>query len=618
MKDSKTIEMFDLKKRKEEAQKLITNYRESKIKEQTILDEALKYDDTNPNIHFEILIAQKKLIYKNIEKAFDILPKEDLNKFEIYEENNYKDIYYNFLDFIIEIKLAEPINADNNCELESFENDSLIKEIEENDDNLSDSEFKKYLEKKQSFSLKSYFVNNHKFKVKELKEKFKKIYDNYYEFLNYRNNYPDFKSEYFYYNMLRYILENFSKLKYRRFISKINLIKSLKRTVKLMKNELIKDILIQKFFFYVINTQYILDTKFLDRLISYIPDEYDSLNHIDNFIVDKEKNILTLKKENIIFQNYDLYKSEIFTDNDLLDTVKNNNENLSVLKNFYGLKGLLFAQSFKKEIGDKYWDDFLSSKVLEDIFKLFYPKILNTSFFKENIIKDFIKENSFYFPNNNSDFLALTSKDILMVYLPPMKAKINDFNLLNSIFTIIIDHALNKNNIHHEWGHFSSSFLFCYSNSNIFNSPKREIKIYNEEKNNLEEFEIIDEAGDQVETLLYNRVIEGLNFKEALYILDNRNYSKSLEEYRKGFMNLKTQTIIEIYKDIIDNNKEIEQCVIDGYIVFMEDPEVNSKNLEKAKWSTKKAKGKLNDIENLNIKIKRSSHHRPYVYKKHK
>ena len=50
----------------------------------------------------------------------------------------------------------------------------------------------------------------------------------------------------------------------------------------------------------------------------------------------------------------------------------------------------------------------------------------------------------------------------------------------------------------------------------------------------------------------------------------------------------------------------------------MEDPEVNSKNLEKAKWSTKKAKGKLNDIENLNIKIKRSSHHRPYVYKKHK
>ena len=385
-----------------------------------------------------------------------------------------------------------------------------------------------------------------------------------------------------------------------------------------MKNDLIKDILIQKFFFYVINTQYILEKEYLVPLISYMPDEFDSLNHIDNFIVDKEKKILTLKNENIIFKNYDLYQSELFLKNRLLDLVKENNENISILKHFYGLKGLLLDQPFKKEIGDKFWDDFLSSKVIEDIIKIFYPKIINTSFFKENIIKDFIKENSFYFLNNNSDFLALTSKDILMIYLPSMKAKINDLALLNSIFATIINQALNKNNIHHEWGHFSSSFLFYSSNSNIFNSPKREIKLCNEENNNSKEVEIVDEAGEQVEILLYNRTIQDLNFKEALYILDNRNYSKSLEEYRKGFINVKTTTIVEIYKDIIDNNKEIDQCVIDGYDIFMEDPETNSKNLENAQWSTKKANVKLNDIETFNIKINRKPHHRPYIYKKHK
>ena len=52
------------------------------------------------------------------------------------------------------------------------------------------------------------------------------------------------------------------------------------------------------------------------------------------------------------------------------------------------------------------------------------------------------------------------------------------------------------------------------------------------------------EGGYYLELLLFGRVIKELTYGEALYILNEKNYSKSLEEFRKGFNELKEEDLI--------------------------------------------------------------------------
>ena len=46
------------------------------------------------------------------------------------------------------------------------------------------------------------------------------IFDVYCKFVNFKNNYPEFESELFYFNSLRYMLETYKELKYKKFIKK--------------------------------------------------------------------------------------------------------------------------------------------------------------------------------------------------------------------------------------------------------------------------------------------------------------------------------------------------------------------------------------------------------------
>ena len=92
-------------------------------------------------------------------------------------------------------------------------------------------------------------------------------------------------------------------------------------------------------------------------------------------------------------------------------------------KFYYSLKGLLNNTPFKKEDGDKFWEEFLSSKILDDLVKILYRK---ENVFNQKCIIDLFKEHSYYFPNYNTSFIALSHKELFNMYFPPSKVECPD------------------------------------------------------------------------------------------------------------------------------------------------------------------------------------------------
>ena len=220
----KLIQRYDLPLRKKIAKILINNYFSSNEKNGNILDKALSLDDTLPEIYFEKL-KLKQNDNKLIQKSYDLLNKILLIELKIEKKMNYRDIYFYIINYLENIELNEPekanlgfedeefnssensINDDesNNSKLSENEEKKLInREIEEvskveiNDENLSDTESKIIVDDKIKLDIKSLLILKEIINIEEIKIKFDKIYKSLFSFLNYRNNYPDFESEFFF------------------------------------------------------------------------------------------------------------------------------------------------------------------------------------------------------------------------------------------------------------------------------------------------------------------------------------------------------------------------------------------------------------------------------------
>ena len=177
------------------------------------------------------------------ERSFDLVDKTILKGFNINKKLNYKEIYFEIIEYIDSIELDEPRDATNDFENEEFldddeENDSDsqsnnkdeikedskfgeqdinidiknkkikvdFKETNDLDENLSDTEFQKVLDKRINFDIKNILIKNEKINVINIKNKFSQIFDACCSFINYKNNYPDDESELFYLNSIRYML----------------------------------------------------------------------------------------------------------------------------------------------------------------------------------------------------------------------------------------------------------------------------------------------------------------------------------------------------------------------------------------------------------------------------
>ena len=128
---------YDLPLRKIKAKNLINSYLSSNEKNENILDQALLLDDTLPEIYFEKL-KLKKNDNKLIQKSYDLLDKGHLAELKIEKKMNYREIYFYIINYLENIILNEPENANLDFEDEEFySSENSINSI--NDEELNNS-----------------------------------------------------------------------------------------------------------------------------------------------------------------------------------------------------------------------------------------------------------------------------------------------------------------------------------------------------------------------------------------------------------------------------------------------------------------------------------------------
>ena len=419
-----------------------------------------------------------------------------------------------------------------------------------------------------------------------MKKKFDVLYNSLFEFLNYKNNYPDFESEYFFYNCIRYTLETFKKLKYKKFIRKIIITSHIEDVKDKILNGKIKNKLVKQFYYYIINTQYDADINCLNKL-----KQYD-----ENFFLKNDcqiKNNILFKGEKKLIEDVDNYSLKaLLSDYDLED--KNILKIESLKNSYYNIKGILLNSELNREDCNKIWKDFLSSPILEELQSKLY--LNKDNIFKQDKIISFYQSHSLYFPNWNENFFALSHKDIFAMYFSERKLKENIPALKNTNILKIVLKAFAKVDIQHEWSHTSSSLLFFVSKNDYFETPKRIFKLYKGEE--IQEDKNIQEGGNTVEKLLYGRIINELNIKEAIYILNTENYKKTLDKFLSDFMKLKSRTVKKVFKEAL-KNENIDQCVKDAFDEYLKANQNFRKNLRYFSFKTKKAGYNTLDYENF-------------------
>ena len=605
-------EKYDLRIRKIHAKNLMKKYLFSENKNDEELNEIMHLDDTLPEIYSNKLKTSDDIKLK--EKSYDIVDKALLKEFKIEKRLNYKELYFELISYVKSIKLNEPANASKDFELEKFEkekknkseekgNNNNFNEIEKHegeeeeedeereeeeeednkyiqkvdikekndlDENLSDTEFKNIIEKKENYDITKVLIKNEEIKVEDIKKKFSEIFDIYCKFINFKNNYPEFESELFYFNSLRYMLETYKELKYRRFIEKIALTVQLSPLTEKIKNNKINNILTKRIYYYIMNTQYYFDNSFLELLIDEAENDSNILENNDYII--KNNNLYKKTDENtIVLKNVDNYLiNKIIKKNIMLQNTKD-----VLINKYYSIKGILNNSSFRREDGDIFWDEFLSSNILNDLVKHLYNK---ENIFNKKVVIDLFKESSFYFPNYNTSFVALTHKELFNMYFPPSDIPFPTISLKNCYTFRMINKAVNKIKIQHEWGHGSSAFLFMNFQIKYFTTPKRNF-ILKENSETNDKNKIIYEGGKAVEFLLYKRIINRLNAKEAIFILNGKNYELTLENFQKKFINLKNLKLIDVFEEAI-KNPNIDELVIKSYNKYKEKG-INFVDLEK-------------------------------------
>ena len=332
-----------------------------------------------------------------------------------------------------------------------------------------------------------------------------------------------------------------------------------------------------------------------------------------NYFIDNNC-LLTRENNEIIIKNIDHFSiNEII---DLLEREKNRKTFMTSLGNlYYSIKGKLMNSSFKKEDGDKFWNEFLGSKILDDIVYKLYKK---ENLFKEKLVINLFKEFSYYFPNFNSSFVALTHKDLFNMYFPPIKIILFEKALENTHAMEMVNKAFNKINIQHEWGHTSSSFYFFTSKTKYFETPERKIKVKDKKKSKEKE-KIINEGGKAVEYLLYGRIMKEMNAKEAIFILNWQNYKLSLEDFHFQFSQLEYKKLSDVFKEAM-SIENIDESVKNAYSEYKAKGPSFQSNLEDYLFKAKRKDKIYLNLENLKFKIgpKRHLRHSDFINKNKK
>ena len=301
-------------------------------------------------------------------------------------------------------------------------------------------------------------------------------------------------------------------------------------TFQLMKN-CIQKVLDRKLFDkkYITNNKILL-TSLISLIALPLTDEYCDFNL--NLIESKDPGIVKDESINLEFS----CKSEKIEKKASPNLCLKNMALYYTLKiglDINELKNYDEMEKFFKEIIDiqnvnKLLSKIVCSNVMKEAFKLLYPDYYIFPFNDESEALEFIKDNFHYIPYKSNKTGAISEKFTLESYYFLQIRKIifnrknyndDDIKLIETIF--YNGNAIKTNC--HEMNHLFYDLLFLQSNGiNEVETPRK----YNIE---------ISESGKNLERLLFKRVLYRMTLPECMYILNENNYNKSLEDFREDF-----------------------------------------------------------------------------------
>ena len=555
----------------------------------------------------------------------EIIYNEKLSNFQINKILTGRESYFYFLKYIFNVKIIDKtekkeIKKEEKSKMEKKEEPNLFIDCSGGKINIKDNnkyktvlkknrilksnynskeqenldEFYKKIIYKKNINIQKYFVMQEEITLKELEGKMYQYYKDFLHLFLYNNIFPEFQSELFFYYQLKNIFKTFFELDKENFYKKIKMINYLKSFILDIEKKDIKDTLVLNYFYFIMDLEY--EIKELND-ISLINDYSEANKSYKNAHIKDNK--LIIENSEIVVDNIDCYN---LNDN-IIKKLKEGIFELSLLKGYLSLKGKLSFRELSTKDGNIIYDAFLPSKLNKDIiFKLY--DIEDSIFSSEEVIQLF-KANTYYFPINNKKYLAYTNKECFKIFID---YKVGENIFYYYSFNEKIIHIIRKSimiiNIQHEFGHSHKLVLFSFDNENdYFCSPLVKLKISDE--NEIE----IDEGGELFEYLLYGRSIEEINMKEVIYINNFNNFSKTLEEFRNDFNDLKNKKLKEVLIKEAGSNKEINE-VIEIYENLSEEEKYVLENIS---FKTgKKYKNVIpNELENLKFKIiKRKPHNK--------
>lgn len=287
---------------------------------------------------------------------------------------------------------------------------------------------------------------------------------------------------------------------------------------------------------------YILNNKILlTCLISLIAlpqiDNYCNFNL--NLIETKDPNKIANEKRAININNEKLKiyeKTDICLENLDLKEEKNMELKDIELKNYDEMEKY-FKTIIETEKVNKILAKIFCSRVIKEAFEILYPKSFTFPFTNENEALEFINDNFHYVPYKSYKAEGISDKFTLEVYyFLQVRKTFYKNNMVNSeeinlIEKIFYNSNAVKANIH-EMNHNFFNLLFMQSNGiNDVETPR---------KNNIG----ISESEKNLESLLFKRCLYRMTLSECIYILNEKNYYKSLEEFREDFNDIKQKDLV--------------------------------------------------------------------------
>ena len=245
----------------------------------------------------------------------------------------------------------------------------------------------------------------------------------------------------------------------------------------------------------------------------------------DNFVIDIDKYVLTKLKNDACSESLDSLKWKI---------------NKYIKPNYYQ-EELFVCKT--KEHWKKLLIKIFQSKTYKQAREIIFTQPQIDFFMIENIISEIIENLKFFI--YDTSFLGNTNKDRTTIY------EYGNYNvsITNQSVSLLIFYGFHVIiNLHEIGGHLYIKYQYYISLNEKSVSPQLK-----SEHQNLYSSSAIKrgkEAGEELEIELFGNIKNELTIKEALFLLNERNYALNLYEFKNKFLNCNKESL----KDLIDEN----------------------------------------------------------------